>query len=253
MADLSVDDAKMARALKRQPDWVLQKLGIDKYNISSSKKNKAGEERGETSRHVVPKYSPPHMRRMDQPFVTYDNPLVNENRKWRDVHRDPNEERPEDERRNGDRGDDGTWNNTSRGNHVGNNGFGSGQNNRHNRGNNDNYGNGNSGSMNNNNGGINNGNNGNYGNNEQCMISQGLIEEGDKNEDYEPTANAFSSDLYWGKNEDLSEEEEYSDVHQGRENLQYDIHQVFSDDDEDIPALRKLFQEEAVPSLRNLT
>ncbi|XP_059066216.1 uncharacterized protein LOC131857558 [Cryptomeria japonica] len=49
---------------------------------------------------------------------------------------------------------------------------------------------------------------------EQCMIAQGLIEEEDKNEDYEPT--------------------------------------VFFND-EDILALRKLFQEEATPSLRNLT
>ncbi|XP_059066279.1 uncharacterized protein LOC131857609 [Cryptomeria japonica] len=232
---------------------------------------------------------------MDQPFVTYDNPLVNENRKWRDVHRDQSEERSEDERRNGDRGDDGTWNNTSRGNHVGNNGFGNDQNNRHNRGNNENYGNSNGGSRNNNNGnnngGRNNGNNGNYGNNgngfeaveqhvvnvkniieefeilhedifmklfvqsltedagewkvagkvtkrddpklyssrnpkkddftqimemlkdlkEQCMIAQGLIEEENENEDYEPTVNALSSEPYWGRNDDLSEEEEYSD------------------------------------------
>lgn len=68
MVDMSADDAKMARALKRQPDWVLQKLEIERNNISSPKTNKVGEERGETSRQVVPKYSPPHMRRMDQPF-----------------------------------------------------------------------------------------------------------------------------------------------------------------------------------------
>lgn len=82
------------------------------------------------------------------------------------MHRDQSEERLEDERMNGDRGDDGTWNNTSRGNHVGNKGFGSDQNNRHNRGNNENYGNGNDGSRNNNNGnnngGRNNGNNGRF-------------------------------------------------------------------------------------------
>ncbi|XP_057843396.2 uncharacterized protein LOC131052785 [Cryptomeria japonica] len=169
MVDMSVDDAKMGRALKRQLDWALQKLGIERNNISSPKTNKVGEEKCEPNRQVLPKYSPPHMRRMDQPFVTYDNSLMNENRRWRDVHRDQSEERSEDERRNGDRGDDGTWNNTSRGNHVGNNGFGSNQNNRHNRGNNDSYGNANGGSRNNNNGnnsgGRNNGNNRNYDNN----------------------------------------------------------------------------------------
>ncbi|XP_059067556.1 uncharacterized protein LOC131032421 [Cryptomeria japonica] len=52
---------------------------------------------------------------------------------------------------------------------------------------------------------------------EQYMIAQGLIEEEDKNEDYEPTINVFSSNPYWGRNEDLSKEEEYSDVHQRRE------------------------------------
>ncbi|XP_057851725.1 uncharacterized protein LOC131061889 [Cryptomeria japonica] len=83
---------------------------------------------------------------------------------------------------------------------------------------------------------------------------KGLVEdEEDKNEDYEPTVNAFSFDPYWGRNEDLSEEEEYSDVYQRRENLQYGIQHIFSNDDEDTPTLRKLFQEEIVPSLRNLT
>ncbi|XP_059076497.1 uncharacterized protein LOC131875828 [Cryptomeria japonica] len=365
---------------------------------------------------------------MDQPFVTYDNPLVNENRRWRDVHRDQSEERPKDGRRNGDRRDDMTCNNTNRGNHVANNGYGSDQNNRHNRGNNDNDGSGNGGDRNNNNGNevdvveqhvvnvkniieefeiphedvfmklfiqsltedarecfylsafdkkihyeilsnrpdtlqqafkttANIENNSKvagkvakrddpklhnpknpkkddltqimdilkdlkgkknpnerppYRNNkqmnynrprlrdmpyntnwkdgkpvkpntnketpdplkkvtnfveeypwcdvcnlphatEQCMIAQGLIEKENENEDYEPTMNALSSEPYWGRNDDLSKEEEYSDVHQKRENLQYSIQQVFFDDDEDIPALRKLFQEEAVPSLRNQT
>ncbi|XP_059073179.1 uncharacterized protein LOC131874000 [Cryptomeria japonica] len=177
IADMSVDDAKMARALKRQLDWVLQKLGIERSSISSPKTNKSGEERGETSRQVVPKYSP-HMRRNDQPFLTYDNLLVSENRRWRDVHRDQNEERLEDGRRNGDGENYGNRINTNRANHVGNNGCGNNQNNGQNRGNNGNYGSGNGGCRNNgnnngnNNGGGNNGNNGNYGNNNGIMNNQ---------------------------------------------------------------------------------
>ncbi|XP_059068964.1 uncharacterized protein LOC131859349 [Cryptomeria japonica] len=48
IVDMNVDDAKMVRALKRQPNWVLQKLRIERNNISSPKTNKAGEERGQT-------------------------------------------------------------------------------------------------------------------------------------------------------------------------------------------------------------
>lgn len=57
----------------------------------------------------------------------------------------------------------------------------------------------------------------------------------------------------WGRVEDSSEEEQQSDMQRMRNHQHYSIQQVFSDDDEDIPTLRKLFQEEAVPSLRNLT
>lgn len=87
------------------------------------------------------------------------------------------------------------------------------------------------------------------------MIDQGLIEEENHNEDCEPTVNVLSSDPYWGRDEDSSEGERFSDVQQMRENQHYSIQQVYSDDDddEDIPALRRLFQDDTVPSLRNLT
>ncbi|XP_059071745.1 uncharacterized protein LOC131869783 [Cryptomeria japonica] len=139
MADMSVDDAKMARALKRKPDWVLQKLGIERNNISSPRTDK----------------------------------LI-----WRDVHKDQNEERLEDGRRNGDGENYGNRINTHWANHVGNNGCGINQNNEQNRGKNGNYGSGNGGGRNNgnnngnNNGGGNNGNNGNYGNNNGIMNNQ---------------------------------------------------------------------------------
>ncbi|XP_059066220.1 uncharacterized protein LOC131857562 [Cryptomeria japonica] len=140
MPDMSADDAKMARALKRQPDWVLQKLGIERNNISSPKIDKVGEER--------------------------------------DVHGDQNEEKTEDGRRNGDGKNYGSRININRANHVGNNGCGINQNNGQNRGNNGNYGSDNGGGRNNsnnngnNNGGGNNGNNGNYGNNNGIMNNQ---------------------------------------------------------------------------------
>lgn len=70
----------------------------------------------------------------------------------------------------------------------------------------------------------------------------------------EPTINVLSSGPYWGRDEESSEGKQFSDVQQMRENQHYSIQQVFSDDDdEDIPALRRLFQDDTVPSLRNLT
>ncbi|XP_059067603.1 uncharacterized protein LOC131858388 [Cryptomeria japonica] len=89
---------------------------------------------------------------------------------------------------------------------------------------------------------------------EQCMIAQGFIEEENHNEDCEPTVNVLSFDPYWGRDEDSSEGKIFSNMQQRRENQHYNIRQVFlDDDDEDIPSLRTLFQNDIVPSLRNLT
>ncbi|XP_059067505.1 uncharacterized protein LOC131858321 [Cryptomeria japonica] len=166
MAVLNEDESKMAKDFRRQPDWVLQKLGIQRDIIQTPKSG--GIEDSEGGRPVIPKCSPPHMRRIEKPFITFDNPLLNGIRRWRDVHKDQSEE-----------------NNTNRGNIInnnrGSNRYGSNQNNGNNgnNGNNDdNCGNSNGGGRNNNNrnggnhgnndnnnGGGNNGNNGNYGRN----------------------------------------------------------------------------------------
>lgn len=77
MDDLNGDESKMAKPLKRQPDWVLQKLRLERDTIQSPKSNKVEEEkgRGEGSRLTTPRYSPPHMRNLEQPFRVYNNPL----------------------------------------------------------------------------------------------------------------------------------------------------------------------------------
>ncbi|XP_059066310.1 uncharacterized protein LOC131857634 [Cryptomeria japonica] len=199
-------------------------------------------------------------------------------RRWRDVNRDQSEKRQRNsqnnERGNVNGGNDGNWNNNNRGNNINNNrggnGYGSNQNNGNNRGSNGNHRNGNGGNRNNNNGnggnngnnnvGGDNGNNGNNGDGSDGGFNRGNVnnqnnnQEENHNEDCEPTINVLSSDPYWGRDEDSSEGEHFSDVQQRRENQHYSIHQVFSDDDdEDIPALRRLFQNDIVPLLKNLT
>lgn len=182
MAELNGDESKMEKALRRQPDWVLQKLGLKRDTIQSPRSEGIKDKsKGEGSRPVIPKYSPPHMRKIEQPFVTFDNPLLNGSRRWRDVHRDQSEERKinnqNNRRRNGNGGNDGNWNNNNRGNNINNyrggNGYDNNQNNGNNRGDNGNHENGNGGNRNNKNGnGCNNQNNDNNnggGDNGNCL------------------------------------------------------------------------------------
>lgn len=160
------DESKMAKDFRRQPDWALQKLGIQRDTIQTPRSG--GIENSEGGRPTIPKYSPPHMRRIEKPFITFDNPLLNGSKRWRDVHRDQREERNRKNQdnggRNGNEENDGNWNNTNRGNIInnnkGSNRYGSNQNNGNND---DNYGNGNGGGRNNNN--CNGGNHGNNNNN----------------------------------------------------------------------------------------
>ncbi|XP_059068485.1 uncharacterized protein LOC131075844 [Cryptomeria japonica] len=46
MANLNGDESKMAKVLKRQPDWVLQKLRLERDAIQIPKSNKVEEEKG---------------------------------------------------------------------------------------------------------------------------------------------------------------------------------------------------------------
>ncbi|XP_057834903.1 uncharacterized protein LOC131045340 [Cryptomeria japonica] len=206
---------------------------------------------------------------MEQPFRTFDNQLLNGSRRWGDVHSDQNEERNRNNQDNGgingNEENDGDWNNTNRGNIINNNGgsnrYGSNQKNRNNGINNDNYGNGNGGGRNNNNGNggnhRNNGNNNGGGNNwnngngidsaEQHAVNvKNIIEEFE----------VPHEDLF------IKLKNHYEILSHKPNTLQQafkttatieNIRKVFSDDGEDIPSLRKLFQEEVVPSLSNLT
>lgn len=89
---------------------------------------------------------------------------------------------------------------------------------------------------------------------EQCMNSQGCVEEKDHEDEYEPTMNVISSDPFRDRDEDSSEDKQSSNVQWRRESQQYNIQQVFTDDDVDAPALRRLVHDEdPVHSLRNLT
>lgn len=66
--------------------------------------------------------------------------------------------------------------------------------------------------------------------------------------------NVLSSDPFWGRDEDSSEDEQSSDVHWRRESQQHSVHQVFTNDEVDIPFLRRLFHNgEPMHSLRKLT
>ncbi|XP_057829734.1 uncharacterized protein LOC131040795 [Cryptomeria japonica] len=81
-----------------------------------------------------------------------------------------------------------------------------------------------------------------------------FAEEKDHENEYEPTVNILSSDPFWGRDEDSFEGEKSSDVQWRRENQQHSVQQVFTDDEADIPSLRRLFHnEDQVHSLRNLT
>lgn len=85
------------------------------------------------------------------------------------------------------------------------------------------------------------------------MIAQGFVEEKDHEDEYEPIMNVISSDPFWGRDEDSSEDEQSSDVQWRRESQQYNVHQVFTDDDVDTLALRRLFHDkEPMNSLRKL-
>ncbi|XP_057817046.1 uncharacterized protein LOC131030327 [Cryptomeria japonica] len=87
---------------------------------------------------------------------------------------------------------------------------------------------------------------------EKCMIAQGFAEEDYENE-YEPIVNVLSSDPFWGRDEDSSKDEKSLDVQWRRESQQHNVQQVFTDDDADIPSLRRLFYNgELVHSLRKL-
>ncbi|XP_059066377.1 uncharacterized protein LOC131028606 [Cryptomeria japonica] len=173
MAYLNGDESKMAKALKRQPNWVLQKLGLERNTIQSPKSNKVEEEkgRGEASRLTIPRYSPPHLKNLQQPFRVYNNPLsdvVDNNYEKRDIWKNMpyNENRNQynygqcnnhnDERRTNNGEINGNWNDRDMINNVSNN-----RGNYGNNGNYDNNGNRNNQNGNNNNGGGNNGNNGN--------------------------------------------------------------------------------------------
>ncbi|XP_059070565.1 uncharacterized protein LOC131860203 [Cryptomeria japonica] len=173
----------MAKALKRQPDWVLQKLGLERGSIQSPKSNRVEEEKkkGEVTRLTTPRYSPPHMRNLEQPFKVYDNPLSDvldnnyEKRdKWKNTpyHENKNQynyrqyNNYNGERRTNSGEITSNWNNRDRSNNVGNNGGNHGNNGNY--GNNGNWDNRNG---NNNNGGGNNRNNGNNGGNRNYQIN----------------------------------------------------------------------------------
>ncbi|XP_059068488.1 uncharacterized protein LOC131858995 [Cryptomeria japonica] len=170
---------------------------------------------------------------MEQPFRIFNNPLSDvldnnyEKRdKWKNIPYNENKGQYNNrqcnhhngERRTSNGGIIGNWNNRDKTNNVSNN--------RGKNGNNGNYGNngnGNNGNGNNNN---QNGGGGNNGNNNP----------------------------FWGRDKDSSEDEKSSDVQWRRESQQYNVQQVFTDDDVDTLALRRLFHEkEPVHSLRNLT
>ncbi|XP_059076674.1 uncharacterized protein LOC131875951 [Cryptomeria japonica] len=249
----------MAKALKRQPDWVLQKLGLERDVIQSPKSNRVDEEKGkgEVTRLTTPRYSPPHMRNLEQPFKVYDNPLSDaldnnyeKKDKWKNTPYHENKKQYNYRQYNNHNGErrtnsgeiTGNWNNRDRINNVSNNGA--------NHGNNGNYGN--NGNGDNKNGNNSNGG-GNNGNIEQCIIAQGFAEEDHENE-YEPIVNVLPSNPFWGRDEDSSEGDQSSDVQWRRENQQHSVQQVFINDEADIPSLRRLFHnEEPVHSLRNLT
>ncbi|XP_059068953.1 uncharacterized protein LOC131050793 [Cryptomeria japonica] len=149
MADLNGDKSKMAKAIKRQPDWVLPKLGLERDAIQIPKSNRAEEEKGkgEASRLTTPRYSPPHMRNLE-PFKVYNNPLsdVLDNNyekgdRWKNTpyHENKNQynyrqcNNHNGERRTNNGEITGNWNNRDKTNNVSNNGG--------NHGNNGNYGN----------------------------------------------------------------------------------------------------------------
>ncbi|XP_059066166.1 uncharacterized protein LOC131857519 [Cryptomeria japonica] len=148
---LNGDEAKTVRAFSRQPDWVLQRLEIQRDEIKTPRSGVIENKSKDEGSRATTKYSPPHMRKMEQPFRTFDNPLLNGSRRWGDVHKDQNEERNRNNQdnggRNGNEENDGGWNNTNKGR------------------NNNNSNGGNHGNNNNINGGGNNWNNGNYGRN----------------------------------------------------------------------------------------
>ncbi|XP_059076677.1 uncharacterized protein LOC131875953 [Cryptomeria japonica] len=89
---------------------------------------------------------------------------------------------------------------------------------------------------------------------EKCMIALSSNENQPEEDEYQPTINVLSSEPMWGKDEDSSEGEYYSDMHKMRYNQQYSVQQVFTDDEDDSVALRKLFQsKETNTLLRNLS
>ncbi|XP_059069928.1 uncharacterized protein LOC131859816 [Cryptomeria japonica] len=136
----------MAKALKRQPDWVLQKLGLERDAIQSRKSNRVEQEKG---RDVVDN----NYEKRDK----WENIPYNENRNTYNYGQYNNHN---DERRTKSGEIVGNYNGRDRINNVSNN--------RGNYGNNGNYGhngNGNNQNGNNNNGGGNNENNGNNGGN----------------------------------------------------------------------------------------
>ncbi|XP_059070571.1 uncharacterized protein LOC131860207 [Cryptomeria japonica] len=259
----------MAKALKRQPNWILQKLGLERDAIQSPKSNKVEDEKGKGE-----------ANRLTTPRRTNSGEIAGN---WN------NRDRINNASNNG-------------GNH-GNNGNYGNNGNRDNRNRNNNNGRGNNGN-NGNNGGNRNYQVNNYGVKPPMTIERGcktmkafkttntiennrkaagrickrddpklynlrttkkdefgqvmdmlkdMKEEKDHENEYEPTVNALSSDPFWGRDEDSSEGEQSSNVQWRRENQQHSIQQVFTDDEADIPSLRRLFHnEELVHSLRNL-
>ncbi|XP_059075154.1 uncharacterized protein LOC131875141 [Cryptomeria japonica] len=154
-----------------------EKLRLERDIIQIPKSNKVEEEkgRGKESTITTRRYSPPHLRNLEQPFRVYNNPLsdvVDNNYekkdKWKNIPYNENRNQynygqynnHNDERRTNSGEIVGDWNGRDRINNASNN--------RGNYGNNGNYGhngNGNDQNRNNNNGGGNNGNNGNNGGN----------------------------------------------------------------------------------------
>ncbi|XP_057826498.2 uncharacterized protein LOC131038169 [Cryptomeria japonica] len=184
MADLGGDEAEMARAMKRQLDEILKRLGVKREHLYCTDTSLSEPTSSGTSRTSTPKYSPPHMRNFEKNTTNEEGPWRN-NGRWRNVHSEYYQNDVSNNENNRNHHDNNNTNIRDVNNRSDNNGYNWGGNNRgynanyggnYNNGNgngNNNWNNGNNNNSNNSNGdgynGNNNynggGNNGNHGNN----------------------------------------------------------------------------------------
>ncbi|XP_057845942.2 uncharacterized protein LOC131055476 [Cryptomeria japonica] len=169
MDDLGGDEAKMARAMKRQPDEILKRLGVKREHLYCTDTSSCEPTSSGTSRPSTPKYSPPNMRNFEKNTTNEEGPWSN-NGRWRNVH---------SEYYQNDGGNNRGYNPNYGGNYNNGNGNGNGNgNNNWNNGNNNNGNNNNDNGYNGNNNYNGGGNNGNHDTVEQHVMNvKNTIEE----------------------------------------------------------------------------